>query len=119
MHWILWGPIAIVLNFVAYYHGKHDLRTLIRPTIQQWPESPEVQVLRTHEPQIFSQNATNITLASVSPYHGLNSSKTFNFTFPIEDDLLVGPDPAAEYDPVDHFLPFLVVILTLFLFGCA
>ena len=52
MHWIIWGPIAIVLNIVAYYHGKHDLRTLVRPTIQQWPEHPVIEVQRSYEPEI-------------------------------------------------------------------
>lgn len=128
MHWILWGPIAIVLNFVAYYHGKHDLRTLVRrPTIQQWAETPEIQVRTSYEPQIFSHVA-NITIVSASPSQVLNSTKAMNFTIPIQDQPLVGPhvatddDPvgprvATDYDPVANVLPFLMLILTFLLFG--
>ena len=56
-------------------------------------------------------------MASVSPPTVWNSTGATNFTMPIHDDPLLGPYPAAEYDPVARFLPFLVLILTLFLFG--
>ncbi|KAL8794620.1 MAG: hypothetical protein Q9195_002816 [Heterodermia aff. obscurata] len=115
MHWLLWGPITIVFNIVAYYHGKHDLRTLVRPTIQQWPENqppekPVIEVPRFYEPEVFSQNDAINTLDSISII-------TIESTLPIQEAPLVGPDVATDYDPVSNVLPLIMLISALLLFG--
>ena len=126
MHWIIWGPIAIVVNLVAYYHGRPALRMLVRLTIQQEPENPVIEIQRPYEPEIFSQNEANDSFSSALDSQAWNSTRNVNFTVPIQDDMnftipiqdgpLVGPHP-ADYDPVNRFLPLIILVITLFLFG--
>lgn len=116
MHWILWGPIAIVLNIVAYYHGKHDLRTLVRPTIQQWPENPVIEVPRPYEPQVFSQDEANNILPSDTPFQVWSSTETIKVNIPIQNGPLVEPPVATDDDPVANVLPLLILIFAILLF---
>ena len=126
MHWIIWGPIAIVANLVAYYHGKPALRMLVRLTIQQEPENPVIEIKRPYEPQIIIQNEVNESFASILPSQAWNSTRKVNFTVPIQDNMnftvpiqdgpLVGPH-LADYDPVNSLLPLIILVITLFLSG--